>query len=526
MDIITEQLRLIDKLLKKKDYNGTVKIVDDMLMINNDNLNRYLKILLELLSLITSLNRSQIDKVKDYRFSDIRLNKPNKIFKNITAENEKRDLIFHRRFEGLINNFDNWENNIYQNILKKLILLADDKEQKNKEKILVLIKNKNYERARVLLENRALRHRTKKLEQVTYILIEKIIVLVNTKKSPEINLDETKDYVQAIKNNNFELALKLIENYNSEHSINFNKVPLYFLLRDICKIIKNIKNYQNYCIDNKLLNNPEQSSNLVANKYEEIKKYGIATIKCHSKEEVAEILKDIINYPEIEGILIDNENTVVLKYSPYKDVNNNIPEKIKKADNYIEQEKIKEATYLYLEILKCENISSIIYFKLSLCFMALNNYEKALEYFNTAMEIGKNDGNDYDIYFLINNLQVMLENLKIRPVLKDQNLKFNFGLGNISEITDIIMLMKINVDEACKKLLINKEETELIKLVYAREFFSKGEIKIGEKFLKSVEQSENKTPRVVAALEEVKRCKKIYLLKKENTLELSLKLKP
>ena len=77
---------------------------------------------------------------------------------------------------------------------------------------------------------------------------------------------------------------------------------------------------------------------------------------------------------------------------------------------------------------------------------------------------------------------------EIKPVFKPKDNKFNFeenynfGLGDISEVTDAIILMELNVDEACQKLLINKEETELIKLIYAREFFSKGEIKLGEKF--------------------------------------------
>lgn len=60
------------------------------------------------------------------------------------------------------------------------------------------------------------------------------------------------------------------------------------------------------------------------------------------KRRSSEILKDIINYPEIEGILIDNENTVVLKYSPYKDVNNSIPEKIKKQIIILNKKKSKK----------------------------------------------------------------------------------------------------------------------------------------------------------------------------------------
>ena len=41
-----------DNLISKNDYNGSVKIIDDMLNISNDNLNRYLIILLELLMVL------------------------------------------------------------------------------------------------------------------------------------------------------------------------------------------------------------------------------------------------------------------------------------------------------------------------------------------------------------------------------------------------------------------------------------------------------------------------------------------
>ena len=534
MDIITEQLYLVQNLLNKSDYNGVVKIVDSMQNINNENLNKYLKILMELLSLITSLNREQIDTLKEINIQELKLENPSLIFPNITKENEKINLIFARKYDELKNDFRNWDRNIYQDILKKLILLASAKEKKNNENILKLIENKNYERAKILLENRALRHRTEKEEKLTLILLEKLIVLQNSKTLPEINFEETDNYIEAIKNNNFELALHLIKKYNRDNNILLSTSQIYLLLRDIrdlCKTLKNTKIYEEYCSENQVMAFGD-SGNLIKNKYEEIKKYGIATIKCKSKERVAKILKDLINYHNIEGIVIDNGKTIVLKYSKTKDINNKIPKMLKKANKLSAKKETKEALHLYLEILKFENTSSIVYSKLGLCFFGLKSYDKAIEYFNIAMELGKKEGKVYDFHSLINSLQGKIQKDEIKPIFKPKDNEFNFeenynfGLGDISEITDAIILMELNVDEACQKLLINREETELIKLVYAREFFSKGEIKLGEKFLKAVEQNENKTPRVVAALEEVKRSKRMYINKKENTLELSLKLKP
>lgn len=77
------------------------------------------------------------------------------------------------------------------------------------------------------------------------------------------------------------------------------------------------------------------------------------------------------------------------------------------------------------------------------------------------------------------------------------------------------------------KNLTNSEETEIIKLIYAREYYRAGFIKKGDEFIKSVERSTVKTNFINKLLEEIRENKKSYNLKdQEKDIELSLFLRP
>lgn len=530
MNDLERKLKDLKELINNKDYINAILLIKELEKIGNEDLNKHFKILMDLFSVITCLPMDQIDIVKNLKFEEIEILKQSCFFSDITKENAKHELIFHRRYAALIKDFKNWESNTYQDILRMLINLAYLVEKKCKSTILNNIYTQNYEKARKLLENKAETQRLKKLEKVTLILLGQIIVFMKTKELPEVNLVNTNDYVEALANNNFKLALKLVENYNLTNNINFNQTPNYLLLRDICKVLENIKNYKNYCMENKI-KIADESYEFIKNKYNEIKKYGLITVKCKTKEKVAKILKALINYPDISSIIIGEGKTLVLKYSPYIDSKNKVPGMMKKANLLFSEKEIEDALKIYLDVLKNDDIKATTYSKVGLCFVELRNYTKAIEYLTIAMEIGKKEKKIYDYHALITKLQGKLSAEDIKPHYNIKNLDFtnkqvNFGLGDLTEITKKIIESGLDVESACISLGISSENTELIKLVYAREFFSRGEDEIAKKFLKSVEQSDNKTSKVIKALKETRSNKKIYLNKKETTMSLSLKLKP
>lgn len=532
MNNLEEYLKPLLELINKKDYINAITLIEKLEAFKDEELNKYLKVLMDLFSVITSLTREQRDSIKSLTFEDFVLNKSSNLFSDIIKENEKRYLILHRRYATLIKGFNDWESSIYQDILKALITLANEAEKKHRTNLLNNIYSKNYEQAKVLLENKSAKQNIKKIEKVTLVLLEQIMVLMHSKELPKKNEINTDNYIEAISNNDFELALKLTEDYNIKNNFNFNQTPNYLLLRDICKVLRNIKNYKDYCKENKV-EAPEEENELVKNKYDEIKKYGLVTIKCKTKNKIAKILKSLINYPGISSMVICDGKTLVLKYSPYIDSLSRVPELMKKANDLSNKKKTKEALEIYLEVLKCEGIKAITYSKVGLCFVALKNYSKAIEYLTIAMELGKKENQIYDFHALITRLEGKLLEEDIKPHFSYKESKFNFcdkndnfGLGDLTDLTNSITESGLDVESACLNLGIPKENIELIKLVYAKEFFSRGEEQLAEKFLKSVEQSDNKTPRIIKALKEVRNNKRMYLNKRETTMTLSLKLKP
>ena len=78
------------------------------------------------------------------------------------------------------------------------------------------------------------------------------------------------------------------------------------------------------------------------------------------------------------------------------------------------------------------------------------------------------------------------------------------------ELAYYIKTEKISINEAKKKLGINNSQVLLIKLIYARDYFSEGMETLGNEMLKEVEKSKEKTNTVIALLNEIRRNKKFY----------------
>lgn len=529
MEKIEKQLNIILNLINEKKYVEAINIVQELKQLNNIELNKYLNIYMDLFSVITSLTRPQIDEVKLVTLQDVLVDTTTN--KNAESENEKRSLIMQHKYNKIDFKKETWDQDIYQTILKSLIELAQASEKKFKKLFESKIYSQDYEQARRLMENKLLRQKGMSHEKITYILLEKFMSIKDTKIIPPITSGTVSNYIDAITNNNFELALKFTESYIVKNNIDMNRYINYLILRDLCKMIKNVKNYNKYCKENNI--DFLEPNGFIQNKYDELISSGIVTTKTKNKNKIAKILEDLLDHPEISSLFINNGETFVLRYTPYRNTISSISKLMIEANKLYGTGKISQALELYLEAIKYEEIKPAAFAKIGLCLVSLKNHSKAIEFLNLAMELGKNEKEVYDFHALIAKLEGKLYAEEMKPIFSPKENKFdfynqnsNFGLGDITELNDAIMLSGLDVESACLNLGMSEEEIELVKLVYAKEFFSKGEIKLAEKFLKSVEMSENKTQRVKKALDEVRKNKKIYINKNETSLSLSLKLKP
>ena len=102
----------------------------------------------------------------------------------------------------------------------------------------------------------------------------------------------------------------------------------------------------------------------------------------------------------------------------------------------------------------------------------------------------------------------------------------NYGIENFDEINEFICDSKLDVETACNKLNISREETDIIKLIYARKFYTQGNKEKGDLFLKVVEKTKNKSKLVQKILDEIRKNKKLYKAKSSDQKVLSLTIMP
>ena len=83
------------------------------------------------------------------------------------------------------------------------------------------------------------------------------------------------------------------------------------------------------------------------------------------------------------------------------------------------------------------------------------------------------------------------------------------------------------MESACCKLGMTPEQINTIKLIYAREFYIRGDFHKGDSFIQSVEKSKEKTKKTISLFDEVRRSRKYYQYRKLDTpRQLNLSLQP
>lgn len=85
-----------------------------------------------------------------------------------------------------------------------------------------------------------------------------------------------------------------------------------------------------------------------------------------------------------------------------------------------------------------------------------------------------------------------------------------YGIKSIEQITNLISETGLDVDSACLQFGLNNEQVNIVKLIYARDFYVLSHYDRGDQYLKQVEKSQDKTPFVKTLFEEVTKNKRFY----------------
>lgn len=283
------------------------------------------------------------------------------------------------------------------------------------------------------------------------------------------------------------------------------------------EIVSNVKGSQNEITEEK--RNSEKE--FVAKKYRElVERKGIILLRPMDDARIDRIFDMVDEYPDMVAFVIGNGNQqqVVLRYKPviegFVETKNlfNFGNQAYKVGNY------DECIEAYQQLLQFFNEPrATIYSELGLAYMKKQNIPLAIDYLTIATELAKKENVDLDFSDLILVLKGEIKKSERKPNFKMSQKDFNYndvnnfyGIDNFEEINSYIVDSGLDVESACQQMSMIPEQIDIIKLIYAREFYIQGNFEKGDLFLKSVEKSKNKTKVTNQLFDEIRKNKRFY----------------
>lgn len=283
----------------------------------------------------------------------------------------------------------------------------------------------------------------------------------------------------------------------------------------------------------------DSEKEFITRKYEELtEKKGIILLRPMDDARIDRIFEMIEDYPDMVAFVIEEENQqqVVLRYKPVIDEYVDGKNLIKLGNQAYKDGNYNECIENYLQLLQLfAEPRSAIYSKLGLAYLKKSQIPLAIDYLTVANALAKKEKAYFDFSDLIAKLKgdnIPKEDKKPRFKMTQKDFDYSdvngyYGIENFSEINSYITESGLDVESACEQMGFTPEKTEIVKLIYAREFYMQGNYDKGDLFLKSVERSENKTKETKRIFEEIRKNKRFYQNRQgDNPTELVLSLVP
>lgn len=245
--------------------------------------------------------------------------------------------------------------------------------------------------------------------------------------------------------------------------------------------------------------------------------------------DIVERYPDMVSFSIGEG----NNRQIVLRYKPftrkYVDVKNlinmgNLAYKEGNYDSCIDD---------YLQLLQFGEPKAFVYAKLGLAYMKKWKKDTAIDYLTIATQLSKQEDGQFDFTELIASLNGLIDEKDKKPQFRMRTEDFgndcenHYGIEKFDEITAYILESGLDVETACQKFGMTDEQIDIMRLIYARQFYLQGNYEKGDQFLKSVEKSKNKTKFTLKLFDEVRHNKRFYINRAtEDSQPLVLTLQP
>lgn len=264
---------------------------------------------------------------------------------------------------------------------------------------------------------------------------------------------------------------------------------------------------------------------------------GIILLGHMNDDKIDRIFDMVSDYSDMVAFVIGEgrEEQVVLRYKPIIDEYVDSKSLIEMGNQAYKQGNYDECIRNYLQLLQLfESPRSNIYSKLGLAYLKKKQIPLAIDYLTIATYLAKKENIDLDFSDLLANLKgdIPLENRKpyFRMTQKDFNysdVDNYYGVSDFEKINAYIAESGLDVESAGEQLGLSLEEIDIIRLIYAREFYAQGNYDKGDLFLRAVEMSKNKTGKTIKRLNEIRKNKIFYQnRKRDSSVKLKLSLAP
>lgn len=274
-------------------------------------------------------------------------------------------------------------------------------------------------------------------------------------------------------------------------------------------------------------------SEFINGKLCELYEKGIVLLKPMNSNRRKGIHNIVKNIPDVVSFSIgsDSNRQIVLRFKPFMDEYLDFSATAKEGNNAYNNGQYDDCIESYRKLLEFGEPKAWVYAKLGLAYMKKFDKDTAIDYLTIATALSKEEQTDFDFTELIVSLKGLINPEDKKPKIKmttddfENDTKNYYGIENINELAELIS-SGINIDDACAILGLTDEQKAIATLVLARESYAQENYTMGDKYLKKVEKSKNKTKFVTSLFEEVRKNKRFYRNRvDENHKPLVLTLK-
>lgn len=263
----------------------------------------------------------------------------------------------------------------------------------------------------------------------------------------------------------------------------------------------------------------------------------IILLKPMDEERRNRIHEMVKKYSDMVSFDIGEENNqqIVLRYKSRKKEFVDVKTMTKSGNQAYIDKNYDECLKCYTKLLQFGTPKAFVYSTLGFTYLKKGYKNTAIDYLTIANHLCKKEQSSYDFSDLINKLKGNVNIEEEKPYFKMELEEFEnakedyyYDKDQLQEITLYSLGANLDVESACQKLGMNEEQIDIIRLMYAKEYYAQGDYTQGDKFLKVVEQSQHKTENTKKLLDEIRTNKKFYINRanpKSSRLTLSLKPK-